>query len=86
MLNMRFDEIRNAIVQDWLELDDERRQTEEQAATFATRAIRRYGFDPGADPFNLIMRWLDPYIPKRAGMPPINPAARIVAGPRRRSA
>jgi len=84
---MRFDEVRNAIIQEWLELEADRRQTEEQAATFATRAVRRHGLDPRGDPFNLIMRWLDPHIPKRAGTPPINSEARILtAMPRRKTA
>ena len=76
---MRFDEVRNTIVQEWLDLDPEKRQSEEQAATFATRAIRRHGFNPREDPFNLIMRWLDPYIDQRAGELPLNSRSKVVA-------
>ena len=67
---MRLDELRAAIIQEWLDLAPENRQSEHQAAIFATRASQRYPFDPGKDPFSLIMHWLDPYIPQRAGEQP----------------
>ena len=76
---MRFNETRDAIVREWLERDPEKRQSEQQAATFVANAIRRHGFDPAGDPFNLIMLWLDPYIPQRAGLLPINANSRVSA-------
>jgi hypothetical protein len=62
---MRFDEVRQAIIQEWLNLPPESRQTEEQAANFVTQAARRHRFDPDKDPFNLIMRWLAPHVPRK---------------------
>jgi hypothetical protein len=70
---MRFDEIRNVIIQEWLNLPPDSRQSEQQAANFATKAAQRHPFDPDRDPFNLVMRWLDPYIPQRAGLLPNSP-------------
>lgn len=70
---MRFEQVRQAIIQDWLNLPPDSRQSEHQAAGFATRAAHRYPFDPEKDPFNLIMGWLDPYIPQRAGLQPTSP-------------
>jgi hypothetical protein len=67
---MRFDEVRNIIIQEWLDLEPGKRQSEQQASTFATNAIKRHGFALDPDPFNLIMSWLDPYIPMRAGILP----------------
>lgn len=67
---MRFEVVRQAIIQEWLDLPPEGRQSEQQAASFVTQAARRYAFDPAKDPFNLIMTWLDPYIPQRAGVLP----------------
>ncbi len=59
---MRFDEVRQAIIQEWFDLPAESRQSEEQAANFATKAARNYSFDPEMDPFKVVMRWLNPYI------------------------
>jgi hypothetical protein len=76
---MRFDEVRQAIIHEWLELPPDSRQSEQQAANFVTQAARRHAFDPAKDPFNLIMTWLDPYIPQRAGWlpPPLRSGTRI---------
>jgi hypothetical protein len=62
---MRFDEVRQAIIQEWLDLDPKDRQSEGHAQGFVTKAARRHAFDPAQDPFPLIMRWLNPYIPHR---------------------
>ena len=67
---MKLDDVREAILQEWLNLPDERRQSEYQAALFATKAMHRYSFGLNRDPFELIMTWLDPYIPLRAGLQP----------------
>ena len=68
---MTQEKAREAILQSWLDLAPEQRQTEHQAAVFATKAMQRYKFPvTRGDPFQLIMHWLDPYIPQRAGLQP----------------
>ena len=62
---MRFDEVRRAIISEWLALPEKARQTEQQARDFAKRAAKRHAFAPTADPSDLIMRWLRPHIGQR---------------------
>lgn len=64
---MKHADLRQATIQKWLDLAPDRRLSERQAAVFATRTANRHAFGPESDPFELIMNWLDPYIPLRTG-------------------
>jgi hypothetical protein len=55
-------EARRAIIREWMSLPKEKRQREEQAASFATKATARI---PSIDnPNQRIMRWLLPRVGK----------------------
>jgi hypothetical protein len=62
-------EIRRKIIREWMALPKEKRQTEEQVAAFAKKAIQQYEFhrsrrDPNRrfkrDPHQKLMGWLLP--------------------------
>ena len=52
-------EIRRAIVREWMVLPSDERHTEEQAAGFTTKAMQHYELPHGRrDPHRTIMGWL----------------------------
>lgn len=50
---------RAAIIAEWLALPPEERRNEHQAAIFAMKAMRKYGFRCVGDRYQLIKSWLD---------------------------
>jgi hypothetical protein len=50
---------RRTVIREWMSLPRERRQTEEQAAAFATQAAEKHKFTSG-DRYRRIMAWLLP--------------------------
>ncbi|WP_244069528.1 hypothetical protein [Bradyrhizobium sp. Ce-3] len=58
--------VRRAVIREWMLLARERRQSSEQAATFATAALQRHALPRSRRaPHAIIMRWLRP----RTGRP-----------------
>jgi hypothetical protein len=55
-------EVRRAIIREWMSLPKEKRQGEEQAASFATKVTAR--LPSIQDPHQRIMRWLLPRVGK----------------------
>jgi hypothetical protein len=55
-------EERRKIIREWMSLPKDKRQTEEQAKPFATKAMER--IPSSANPYRQIMRWLLPRIGK----------------------
>jgi hypothetical protein len=55
---------RRAIIREWMSLPREKRQTEEQAAVFALKAIEKHDFRGNGDRQRRIMAWLMPRIGK----------------------
>ena len=53
-------ETRRKIIRAWMALPKDKRQTEEQAKTFAKKAMER--IPSSGDPYRKIMRWLLPRI------------------------
>jgi hypothetical protein len=54
--------MRRKIIREWMSLPHDRRQTEEQAKPFATKAMDR--IPSSGDPYRQIMGWLSPRIGK----------------------
>jgi hypothetical protein len=54
---------RRAIIREWMLLPREQRQSEEQAAAFALKAIEKHGFR-GSDRQRRVMSWLMPRVGK----------------------
>lgn len=55
---------RRAIIREWMTLPRDKRQTEEQAAVFAQKAIEKHDFRGSGDRQRRIMAWLMPRIGK----------------------
>jgi hypothetical protein len=53
-------EARRTVIREWMSLPRERRQTEEQAAAFATQATEKHKFTCSGDRYRRIMTWLSP--------------------------
>ena len=51
---------RRTVIREWMSLPRERRQTEEQAAAFATQAAEKHKFTCSGDRYRRIMAWLLP--------------------------
>ena len=59
--NMENRETRRKIIRQWASLPRDKRQTEEQAAEFAKKAIERNELQPNRrDPYQRVMAWLLP--------------------------
>ena len=57
-------EARRAIIREWMSLPREKRETEEQAAAFALKAIEKHDFRVSGDRQRKVMAWLLPRIGK----------------------
>jgi hypothetical protein len=57
-------EARRAIIREWMSLPREKRETEEQAAAFALKAIEKHDVRCSGDGRRKIMAWLMPRIGK----------------------
>jgi hypothetical protein len=58
--------IRRAVIREWMALARDKRQTEEQTAGFAAKAVQRLGLPRSRrDPYRMVMGWLLP----RTGKP-----------------
>jgi hypothetical protein len=55
---------RRAIIREWMSLPREKRQTGDQAAAFALKAIGKHDFQCSGDRQRRIMAWLMPRIGK----------------------
>lgn len=55
---------RRAIIREWMLLPREKRQSEEQAAAFALKAIEKHDFRGSGDRQRRVMAWLMPRIGK----------------------
>ena len=53
-------EARRTVIREWMSQPRERRQTEEQAAAFATQAAEKHKFTCSGDRCRRIMAWLLP--------------------------
>jgi len=53
---------RRAIIREWMSLPKEQRQTGEQAAAFARKAIEKRDFQCSGDRGRRIMAWLAPRV------------------------
>ncbi len=54
-------ETRRKIIRQWMALPQDKRQTEEQVATFAKKAAQENEFQQGRrDPYQKVMGWLLP--------------------------
>jgi hypothetical protein len=51
-------EMRRKIIREWMALPKDKRQTEEQAAPFAKKAMER--IPSSGDPYRRVMNWLLP--------------------------
>jgi hypothetical protein len=51
---------RRTIIREWMSLPREKRQTEEQAAAFAVKAIEKHRLRCSGDPHQRVMAWLLP--------------------------
>jgi hypothetical protein len=59
-------EMRRAVIRQWMTLPREKRQTEEQTADFAAKAVQRHELPRSRrDPYRVMMDWLLP----RTGKP-----------------
>ena len=56
---------RRAIIREWMSLPRDKRQTEEQAAAFAMKAIEKQDFRCSGDRHQRVMAWILP----RTGKP-----------------
>ena len=64
-LNMRPEnKARRAIIREWMSFPRDKRQTGEQAAAFASKAIEKHEFPCAGDRRQRIMAWLTPRIGK----------------------
>jgi hypothetical protein len=58
-------EIRRAVIREWMTLPRDKRQTEEDAAGFAAKAVKRHELPRSRfDPYRVMMGWLLPRIGK----------------------
>ena len=55
---------RRAIIREWMLLQREKRQSEEQAAAFALKAIEKHDFRVSGDRQRRVMAWLMPRVGK----------------------
>jgi hypothetical protein len=55
---------RRMIIREWMSLPRDKRQTQEQAADFATKALERHKFRCSGDPRQRVIGWLLPRIRK----------------------
>jgi hypothetical protein len=54
-------DVRRKVVREWMSLPRDKRQTQEQAAAFAKRAVETNSIGPSReDPYARIMAWLLP--------------------------
>jgi hypothetical protein len=51
---------RRAIIREWMSLPREMRQTEEQVAAFATKAVEKHKLRCSGDPRRRVVAWLSP--------------------------
>jgi hypothetical protein len=51
---------RRTIIREWMSLPRDKRQTEEQAAAFAEKAIEKHPFRCSGNPRQRVMAWLLP--------------------------
>jgi hypothetical protein len=54
--------VRRKVIREWMSLPREKRQTQEQAATYATRVVETNAMRRREDPFHTVMAWLSPRI------------------------
>jgi hypothetical protein len=53
--------IRRAVIREWMALPREKRQTDEQTADFAAKAVQRHKLPRSRrDPYQVMMGWLLP--------------------------
>src|SRR5271165_5286161 len=57
-------EARRTVIREWMSLPRQSRQTEEQAAAFATQATEKHKFTCSGDRHRRIMAWLLPRLAK----------------------
>jgi hypothetical protein len=58
---MNKQEIRRAVIREWMALPPEKRQTDEQTADFAGKAVQRHKLPRSRrDPHQVMMDWLLP--------------------------
>ncbi len=63
---MATSQVRRVVIREWMSLVREKRQTQEQAAAFARKAMQQHALArSGRDPYRVIMGWLLP----RTGKP-----------------
>lgn len=53
---------RRKIIREWMSLARDKRQTEEQAANFATQSLKKHDLRCSGSPHQKIMAWLLPRI------------------------
>ena len=58
-------ETRRKIIREWMSLPRDKRQSREQTATFAQKAIEKHQVRCSRDPYQTVMAWLLP----RTGRP-----------------
>ena len=56
---------RRTIIREWMSLPRDKRQSQEQTATFAQKAIEKHQVRCSGDPYQRVMAWLLP----RTGKP-----------------
>jgi hypothetical protein len=52
--------VRRAIIREWMSLPRDKRQTEEQTAAFAKKALEKHQFRCSGDRYQRVMAWLLP--------------------------
>jgi len=62
MMPMKKGRARKAIVDEWLKLPPDKRETVHQASGFAMRAVERYKWGSVGDPYQEIMIWLADHV------------------------
>ena len=63
---MNKEEIRRAVIREWMSLPRDKRQTKEQTASFAAKAVQRHELARSRrDPYRVMIGWLLP----RTGKP-----------------
>jgi hypothetical protein len=68
-------ELRRKVIREWMALPRDKRQSQEQAATFATRVVQASTIGSHrADPHKIVMAWLSPRVGRT--LTPRQPKAR----------
>jgi hypothetical protein len=58
-------DLRRRVIREWMSLPRDKRQNQQQAAAFATKAVQTNAIGTRrADPYRIVMAWLSPRIGK----------------------